>query len=296
MFYYFDYDEPLYRPPSEARSLIFQITLGCSQNSCTFCGMYKTKRFRLRSFEEIAAEIAAVPEHHRQHVQRVFLADGDALIYPQQGLLEILAALQQAFPRLTRVGIYASPNSLQHKSVEQLRELRAQKLRILYFGLESGDDLTLATVGKGFTSAQMLEGCQRAREAGLKISVTAILGLAGRERSLEHARATAAWVTSLSPEYFSLLTLFYRHNDDFFRSLSPLTREGILLEALEMLTHLNPQRTILRSNHISNFLNLAGSYPKDRERLIAQVKQTLLVAGQRPAWLREVPDYREERF
>ena len=296
MYHYFDYDEPLYRPPSEARSLIFQITLGCSQNSCTFCGMYKDKRFRLRSIDEVATEIATIPEHHRAYVQRVFLADGDALIYPQQGLLEILALLGEAFPRLTRVGIYASPNSLQHKSVTELRELREQKLRILYFGLESGDDVTLARVGKGFTAEQMLEGCRRAREAGLKLSVTAILGLAGRERSLEHARATASWVSELSPEYFSLLTLFYRHNDDFFRDLTLLTREGVLNEALELLRHLSPHRTILRSNHISNFLNLAGSYPKDRERLIAQVEETLAEARRHPGWLQEVPDYREERF
>jgi len=296
MYYYFDYDEPLYRPPSEARSLIFQVTLGCSQNSCTFCGMYKEKRFRLRGIDEIAAEIAAVPERHRSHVQRIFLADGDALIYPQPGLLEILAMLGRAFPRLTRVGIYASPNSLQHKSVAELRELREQKLRILYFGLESGDDVTLAKVRKGFSAARMLEGCRKAREAGLKLSVTAILGLAGRERSLEHARATAAWVNELSPEYFSLLTLFYRHNDDFFRDLTLLTREGVLNEALELLRHLAPQRTILRSNHISNFLNLAGSYPKDRQRLIAQVEETLAAARKHPQWLQQVPDYREERF
>jgi len=296
MYSYFDYDEPLYRPPSEARSLIFQVTLGCSQNNCTFCGMYKEKRFRLRSREEIFAEMDGVPIHHRGYVQRVFLADGDALIYPQQGLLEILERLAETFPNLARVGVYASPNSLQGKSVAQLRQLRERRLRILYFGLESGDDPTLARVRKGFRAAQMLEQCRNAREAGLKLSVTAILGLAGAERSLEHARATAAWVTALSPEYFSLLTLFYRHNDDFFRSLTPLTREQILCEALELLRHLAPHRTILRSNHISNFLNLAGNYPRDRERLIAQVEETLAAARSHPAWLAEIPDYREERF
>ena len=128
--------------------------------------------------------------------------------------------------------------------------LRERRLRILYFGLESGDDPTLERVRKGYSAEQMLAFCQRAREAGLKLSVTAILGLAGAERSLEHARATAAWVTALSPEYFSLLTLFYRHNDDFFRSITALSREQILGEALELLRHLAPQRTILRSNHI----------------------------------------------
>jgi len=294
--YYFDYDEPVFRPPSEAQSLIFQLTLGCSQNSCTFCGMYKGKRFGLRPLAAIRAEIAAVPPHHRPHIQRVFLADGDALVYPQAGLLTLLEELAQAFPRLARVGAYASPNSLTTKSVEELAQLRERKLRILYFGLESGDDATLQAVRKGYDAGAMLDLCRRAQGAGMKLSVTAILGLAGRQRSLEHARATAAWVSALSPEYFSLLTLFHRHNDDFLRSITPLSRGGILEEVLELLRHLEPQRTILRSNHVSNFLQLAGSYPKDRQRLIAEVEALLARARQHPDWYGEVPDYREEIY
>jgi coproporphyrinogen III oxidase-like Fe-S oxidoreductase len=296
MFYYFDYDEPLFRPPSEANSLIFQITLGCSQNHCTFCGMYKSKAFRLRPVAAILAEIAAVPLHHRPHIQRVFLADGDALVYPQAGLLEILAALATAFPGLTRVGAYASPNSLTTKTAAELARLREKKLRILYFGLESGDDVTLQAVRKGHTAATMLALCRQAQEAGLKLSVTAILGLAGAERSFEHARATAAWVSELSPEYFSLLTLFHRHNDDFLRSITPLSRGGILEEAAELLRHLSPHKTILRSNHVSNFLQLAGSYPKDRQRLLAEIEAVIARARQAPDWYAEVPDYREELF
>ncbi len=192
MYNYFDYDYPLYRPPSEGRSQIFQITLGCSQNSCSFCGMYKSKHFKVRPVAEIKAEIEMLPAAHRAHVQRVFLADGDALIYPQAGLLEILDLLAENFPRLTRVGIYASPNSLKNKSVDELTQLQEKKLRILYFGLESGDDETLAAVKKGFSPAEMLSLCRKAQDAGMKLSVTAILGLAGQERSLEHARATAA--------------------------------------------------------------------------------------------------------
>lgn len=296
MFYYFDYDEPLFRPPSEANSLIFQITLGCSQNHCTFCGMYKSKSFRLRPVAEILAEIAAVPRHHRPHIQRVFLADGDALVYPQSGLLEILDALAAAFPGLTRVGAYASPNSLTTKTAADLAGLREKKLRILYFGLESGDDATLQAVRKGYTAATMLALCRQAQAAGLKLSVTAILGLAGRERSFEHARATAAWVSELSPEYFSLLTLFHRHNDDFLRSITPLSRGEILEEAAELLRHLSPHKTILRSNHVSNFLQLAGSYPKDRQRLLSEVEAAIARARQSPDWYGEVPDYREELF
>jgi radical SAM superfamily enzyme YgiQ (UPF0313 family) len=262
---YFNYDYPLYRPPSEGRSQIFQITLGCSQNNCSFCGMYKTKQFKVRPFTDIKAEIDSVSTHHRGYVQRVFLADGDALVYPQVGLVEILDYLAESFPNLTRVGIYASANSLKKKSVDELILLREKKLRILYFGLESGDEQTLLAVNKGFTPTEMLDLCRKPQEAGMKLSVTAILGLAGQERSLEHARATAQWVTELSPEFFSLLTMFHRHNDDFLRSITLQTNGGIIEETLEIVRHLAPQRTILRSNHVSNILNLAGSYPKDRE-------------------------------
>lgn len=293
---YFPYDYPLYRPPSEAHSLILQVTLGCSQNQCTFCGMYKTKHFKIRPVADIRAEISQIPANQRTYVQRVFLADGDALIYPQAGLVEILALLADNFPKLSRVGIYASPNSLQSKSVAELTLLREKKLRILYFGLESGDAQTLAAVRKGFTPAAMLDLCRRAQQAGMKLSVTAILGLAGRERSREHARATAQWITQLSPEFFSLLTMFHRHNDDFLRSLTLQTNGGIIAEALEIVRHLNPQKTILRSNHVSNILNLAGCYPKDREKIIAQAEHALLLAKQHPGWFNEVPDFREESF
>ncbi len=250
----------------------------------------------MRSVAEILAEIEKVPRSHRDRVQRVFLADGDALVYPQAGLREILAALQRAFPALNRVGAYASPNSLGTKSAADLQQLRENRLRILYFGLESGDDATLAAVKKGFSAGEMEERCRPAQAAGMKLSVTAILGLAGRERSREHARATAAWVNRVAPEYFSLLTLFHRHNDDFFRAVTPLTRGGILEETLELVRHLAPRRTILRSNHVSNFLELAGSYPKDRDKIIAEVAMALASARRDPDWYDEIPDYREERF
>ena len=290
------YVEPVFRPPSEASSLIFQITVGCSQNQCTFCGMYKGKSFRLKPLEEVLGEIAAVPERYRNGVERVFLADGDALVYPQSGLAAILDALSAAFPRLTRVGSYASPNSLTTKSSEELELLREKRLRILYFGLESGDDDTLRTVNKGFDANGMAELAVKARTAGMKLSVTAILGLAGRERSREHACATAEWVNRVSPEYFSLLTLFHRHNEAFVRSLDQCTHRDLMQEARELVANLHPSRTILRSNHVSNFLHLAGSYPKDRLRLIADVDAALAHAERIPGFLDVVPSYGEEYY
>lgn len=290
------YIEPLFRPPSEAGSLIFQITIGCSQNSCAFCGMYKGKRFRVRPVEEILREIADIPQLYRAAVTRIFIADGDALVYPFDGLVTLLDAMTAAFPRLARVGSYASPNSLLTKTVEQLALLREKRLRILYFGLESGDDETLATIRKGFTAEEMAELAIRARDAGMKLSVTAILGLAGRQRSLEHAGGTALWVNRVNPEYFSLLTLFHRHNEEFVRSLDQCTFRELMLEAREMLLQLNPARTILRSNHVSNFLNLAGSYPRDREALLQAVERAMAAAARHPGFLDRVPEYTEEYY
>jgi radical SAM superfamily enzyme YgiQ (UPF0313 family) len=290
------YIEPLFRPPSEANSLIFQITLGCSQNSCTFCGMYKGKKFRIRPVNEILQEIETIPAQYKPAINRAFLADGDSLVYPFDGLIEILDALSAAFPRLARVGSYASPSSMTTKTAEQLAILRGKRLRILYFGLESGNDETLAQIRKGFTAEEMAQQALKASAAGMKLSVTAILGLAGRERSLLHARATAAWINQVNPEYFSLLTLFHRHNEDFVRSLTQCTHRELLLEARELLLHLNPYRTIIRSNHVSNFLNLAGSYPKDRERLIADIDTAMEQARRHPGFLDSVPEYKEEYY
>lgn len=290
------YIEPLFRPPSEARSLIFQITVGCSQNQCRFCGMYKNKKFHIRPLQEVLDEIAEIPAGYRTRIDRVFLADGDALVYPFEDLCTILDMLAVTFPGLTRVSSYASPNSLTTKSVAQLIELRARQLKILYFGLESGDDVTLLNINKGFESGKMSELALLAREAGMKLSVTAILGLAGRGRSLQHAHATAEWVNLVNPEYFSLLTMFHRHNDDFVRDLQQCTRRELMLEVREMLLYLHPAKTILRSNHVSNFLNLAGSYPKDRERLVADVDLALKHAAVREGFLDEVPSYQEEYY
>jgi radical SAM superfamily enzyme YgiQ (UPF0313 family) len=295
MYYYFDYNEPVFRPPAEANSLIFQATIGCSHNGCGFCGMYKMKKFRSRPLQDVLAEIDLVPENHRDRIKRVFIGDGDGLIYPQADLVALLEALSTAFPNLTRVAAYASPNSLKIKTSEELQKLQQKKLRILYFGLESGDAETLKLVEKGYTAEEMLAQCKKAHDAGMKLSITAILGLAGRKRSTEHAVATAAWINALSPRYFSLLTLIRAHNESYFRLIEPLSNGEILEEALTMLKHLNPQGTILRSDHVSNILSLAGTYPKDREKIIAYAEAVLEDGRKHSEWFKRVaennPDY-----
>ena len=279
-----DYDEPVFRPPSEADSLIVQLTLGCSHNRCVFCPMYKSKRFRLRPVTDIARELAALPSRFREQTRRVFIADGDALTAPMGHLVELLDLLAVALPALTRVGIYASPASLRGKTVAELALLRDKRLRILYFGLESGDDATLASMRKGATAAEMLTLCDQAQAAGLKLSVTAILGLGGQQRSRQHAEATGAWVSQLSPAYFSLLTLIPSPELAALAGFTPLTNGGVLEEIALLLPTLQPQRTILRSNHGSNLLQLAGNLPRDRERLIAECAQALTAARRHPDW------------
>jgi radical SAM superfamily enzyme len=258
--------------------------------------MYKMKKFRIRPVDEILEEIGSIPPSRRSAIQRVFLADGDALVYPFEGLVTILDRLSTTFPGLTRVSSYASPNSLTTKSAEQLATLREKRLRLLYLGLESGDDATLLAVNKGFDADRMAELALKARNAGIKLSVTAILGLAGRPRSREHAQATAAWVNRVNPEYFSLLTLFHRHNEAFVNALDQCSFGELMREAAEMLRQLNPSHTILRSNHVSNFLNLAGSYPKDRERLIADMDAAIAHARTIPGFMERVPAYSEEYY
>lgn len=254
------------------------------------------KTFRIRPEQEIVSEIESIPPNHRPFIQRVFLGDGDGLIYPQKQLIEILDKLSANFPNLTRVAAYASPNSLTTKTAEDLLQLRKRKLRIVYFGLESGDPETLDLVNKGYSPAEMLSLCQKAHISNMKLSITAILGLAGSHGSERHALATAKWINRLSPEYFSLLTIFKRHNDEYFKKISPLTNGEVLQETLTIVRHLSPQRTILRSNHVSNILHLAGSYPKDREKIVLQAEAAMEQGRQHSDWFNSVPDYEEDHF
>lgn len=287
------YREPVYRPPSEANSLVLQITIGCSQNHCRFCGMYKHKRYTVRELPELLGELDGLPHRYKEQVTRVFLADGDALAYPFDGLMVLLQAFQVAFPRLQRVSSYASPKSLAEKTQQEMQQLRAAGLRLLYLGLESGDPETLAISGKGYHPDEVASLAMMARRAGMKLSVTAILGLGGRARSSQHAKATADWVNLVNPEFFSLLTLFVRHNDAFLSSLERMTVRDIFDEVRRMLEDLHPCKTILRSNHVSNLITLAGSYPKDRERLLADLRRARLQAEGYPGLLDSIPDYAE---
>ena len=286
------YDEPVYRPPSEASSLILQATLGCSHNGCRFCYMYKEKTFKARPWAELETDIEYAAGQW-PGTRRIFLADGDAFVLSTPRLTRILEALRAAFPALQRVTAYATPQNLLTKDTEEMRRLRELGLTILYYGVESGDPDLLRLIGKGATPDEMAEGCRRASDAGLKLSITVILGLAGKSGSIRHARLSAELLNRIQPRYLSALTLMLGPHSDRYRSGMG---EGFdfsdpvddVRELGELVKHLETDRCIFRSNHASNYLALKGTLLRDRERLLAQIELALDDPGNRlrPEWFR----------
>jgi radical SAM superfamily enzyme YgiQ (UPF0313 family) len=278
------YDAPVFRPPSEADSLILQVTLGCSHNECTFCSMYRTKRFRAKPVAEVRAEIADARRLLGPEVRKVFLADGDAMCLAPERLAAILDALGEAFPRLRRVGIYANARDLLRKSAEELGELRRRKLAIVYLGLESGDDATLADIRKGASADQMVEAVRRANAAGFSTSVMVLVGLAGRERSVAHARLSAEAVNRMEPSFTALLTytpvpgspLFERIERGELELPGPVESLQEIREFVRGLTC----ATYFTCNHASNYLPLTGRLPSARRDLLALLDAA--IAGRVP--------------
>ena len=273
------YQGTIYRPPSEANSILLQITTGCSHNKCSFCGMYKGQRFSIKRDELIFADIDYAANHFAT-ARRLFLCDGDALILPQERLLTILKQIETRLPKITRVGIYANCKSLQSKSLEELQQLRRHGLKIVYMGLESGDDLTLAGMNKGATSAQMIEMGQKAKTAGMQLSVTVLLGIAGTRRSNAHALATGHALTALDPDYVGALSLMLEPDTALFADYQ--AGRFILPEPLALLQEL---RTILaatdlshglfHANHASNYLPIRAKLPEEKAATLALLDQAL---------------------
>ena len=287
------YDWPVWRPPSEAESLILQVTLGCSFNRCSFCAMYRSKHFAVRPLEQLQAEITAAARL-MPATRRVFLADGDALAAPTEALLAILAALRCAFPRLERVSSYALPVNLLKKSTEELQALRESGLELLYYGIETGWAELLKRITKGATPETMITGLHKAKQAGLRISATVILGLGGQRYWQEHIDGTSELVNQVPLDYLSTLQLMLEPTirDEFYRKFrepfQPQEDQALLAEQARLIERLNPPAPLtFRSNHASNALALAGELPRDRARLLAQLAQALAGAVHlRPAWLR----------
>jgi len=275
----FALEPPVFRPPSEAGSLILQVTVGCSHNRCTFCSMYRSKQFRAKPLEQVRAEVLEARAEYGADVRRVFLADGDAMCLSASRLAAILDALNEAFPRLQRIGIYANARDVLGKSDDELADLRRRGLRILYTGLESGDEDTLAAVEKGATVAEIVEAVKRARAAGMATSVMVLVGLAGVERSLEHARRSAEAINAMAPNYTALLTYTPTPQSRLAGRVArgevalPSPRESIL-EIREFVAGVACE-TYFTCNHASNYIPLTGRLPRAKDAILAALDSAL---------------------
>ncbi|MGF2734853.1 radical SAM protein [Marinobacter sp. DUT-1] len=290
-----DYVEPVFRPPSEAKSLILPVTNGCSWNKCTFCEMYTQpqKKFRARKPEDIRRDIGNAAKS-LGGVRRVFLADGDAMVLPTRRLLEILADLKAAFPDLQRVSSYCLPRNLARKSVEELAELREAGLAIMYVGMESGDDEVLRRVNKGETWESTRSALVKIREAGLTSSVMVLNGLGGEVLSRQHAINTALLCNETQPDYLSTLVVSFPQGEERFRAgfgddFVPLSQQGLFEEIRLFLEHLELEKTVFRSDHASNYLVLKGILGRDKPKLLDQVNLAISNPGAAPLreeWMR----------
>ncbi len=274
-----DYQGNIFRPPSEARSILLQITTGCSHNKCSFCGMYKGSRFSIKDDKTIMADIDFAARNFRRQ-RRLFLCDGDALILPQKRLVRILSAIQTKLPWVRRIGTYANTRCIKRKSPEELRELHDLGLTIAYMGLESGDDVTLQAINKGSDAKQMIEMGQKIRASGIKLSITVLLGIAQKERSHIHAKESGRVLSAIDPEFVGALTLMLTPGTPLFEE----SRKGAfyLLDSLEMLEELgimiaNTELTggNFHANHASNYLPIKAKLPRDKDATLKLIDEAL---------------------
>jgi len=285
------YEGMIFRPPSEADSLILQVTVGCSYNRCTFCGAYQEKKFRIKSFEEVKEDIDEV-NSYRLQVKRVFLSDGDALIMPQKKLLQILSYLKLKLVGLERVGIYANAKDILQKGVEELRALKDSGLGIIYLGLESGNREVLKRIKKNATMDRMIHAARIVKESGILLSVTVILGIGGVELSQSHAEDTGKVLSEMDPDYVGALSLMVVPETPIEREIEAErlvlpTPFGMIEELETMITHSQFTRCFFASNHASNYLPLRIRLPEEKEKALRRIREVL--RRKDPALLR--PEY-----
>lgn len=279
------YEGMIYRPPSEAYSYLLQVTVGCSHNKCTFCSMYKEKRFHIRKMEDILEDLEMAREYYRS-VGRIFLCDGDALCLINHKLLTILGKIAELFPECERVSTYGRASDINRKSDEELVALREAGLKMVYLGAESGSDEVLRRINKGVTRAEIIEAVQKLERCGIAASVTFISGIGGRELWEEHARETGTMITQMGASYVGLLTLMTEPEAPLTQAIArgefevPSGAEAVA-ETMMILQNVGvPSKPcVFRANHASNYLSLRGDLPKDRERLIAHCRAALDDSG-----------------
>ncbi|MCL2436464.1 MAG: B12-binding domain-containing radical SAM protein [Clostridiales bacterium] len=278
------YEGNLFRPPSEAYSLIVQVTIGCAHNYCTFCTAFKEKKFRVRDMKEVLEDFDMARRYYR-HVEKIFLADGNALILSNEKLVLILDYIKKLFPECERVAIYGSPQDVIRKTPEELVELRDKGMKMIYIGAESGSDKVLKDVRKGMTRAEIITAVQKIEAAGIQSSVTFISGLGGKNDWREHAIDTGTMISEMEPSYVGVLTLMVDPRADIYADIKSgkfelLSAEEVVAETALMLENINVSKTcVFRSNHPSNYVSLKGDLPRDKEKMLNQLRHAMKNTG-----------------
>jgi len=280
-----NYAEPVYRPPSEAKSLIFQVTLGCSFNQCSFCDMYRNKEYSEKTWDEVKAEIDLMAKQ-LPDTTRIFLADGDALNISADYMVQIVEYLYNSFPKLERVSCYAMPMNLLKKTPEELKKMHEAGLKMLYLGIESGSDVILKKITKGATAETIIRACRKAIETGFTLSCIIILGLGGKTHSKEHIKETARVVSASSPHYLGTLTLILETGvkqeflTKFGEEFHPINDEEALIELHDLVEQIDvKEKMLFRANHGSNAYNIAGTFPDEKNAMLKKI-----------SWLKEHPE------
>lgn len=280
-----NYDYPLYRPPSEAKSLIFQVTLGCSFNQCSFCDMYRSKEYSERPWEEVKNEIDMMA-NQLPDSSRIFLADGDALNIQTDNMIKIVKYIYEKFPNLERISCYATPMNLLKKTPEELKKMYEAGLKMMYIGIESGSDIILKKVTKGATSKTIIKACRKAIDAGFTISCMVILGLGGKTYTNEHIRGTAEVLSAVSPQYSAALTLIMEPGvkDEFMAKFGepfiPVSDSEALDELEDLVSHIETKNEIIfRANHGSNAYTIKGTFPQDKQAMLEKI-----------SWMKQHPE------
>jgi len=289
-----EYDMPLYRPPSEARSLIFQVTLGCSWNKCLFCAMYKTKNFLVRPFEEVAKDVMEMSRRY-PGTKKIFLADGDALAAPTDFLIRVLDLMNLRFPSLERISTYAGPTNLKDKTLDELKMFRQRKLDVLYLGIETGNDELLKKIKKGSNAEQIIKLSRKAIDAGLRMSTFIILGLGGLDGSYVHAKDSARVVNGIDPQFLATLTLMLGPYEKVYEEkimgggFKLIDMRQSLQELRWFVEDLNLTKCKFGSEHASNYLPISGNLPQDKEQILLLIDRALKDTSSgmlRPEWAR----------
>lgn len=274
------YEGDIYRPPSEAYSLLVQVTIGCTHNKCTFCKMFKNKKFRVRPLEEVLEDLAWARKRYSR-VERMFLCDGDALALSNSRLMPILEYISKNFPECERVTIYGRANDVNKKSEEEMKQLYEAGITMVYIGAESGSDEVLKAVNKGVTRQDLIDAVKKIEACGMEASVTFISGLAGKEGWEDHAIQTGTMISEMNPSYVGLLTLIVEPNVPMYDDIQSgklklLSPEEVMEETLLMLEHTNvDKKCVFRSNHASNYVSLRGDLPQDKENMMNLLRKAM---------------------